>query len=381
MSRIPINNLYYLLSYAWDLLSERDAAPIAMDETRSAPDMLAKMLCSGIESLGRRGLFRDYQTRREDTSRLKGRIDFLGSVNQLHYRRPSLVCEFDELDTDNLANGILRSTVDRLLASQSIDQAIKHQLWNAAVILQHVPPAPLQRGCFRRARVSRHLKSYRMALLVCELLFETAQPDSSGKSHRFIDPWANDGMPKLFETFVRNFYRQHLPDANVTARQFVWEARGDTAEAHSLLPLMKTDVTIEWGQERCVILDCKFYSNSFTEYFEKEKLKSANLYQIAAYLHHHPLRKRGASMNGILLYPTVDADFLHQYDFMGHRLTIASVNLTQKWQIIHERLLEVIYACTEQRQEHRAAEVNREIGNSVLQPITSVAQTLHPNSL
>jgi 5-methylcytosine-specific restriction endonuclease McrBC regulatory subunit McrC len=105
---------------------------------------------------------------------------------------------------------------------------------------------------------------------------------------------------------------------------------------------MKTDVTIEWGAERCLVLDCKFYANSFAESFDQTRLKSENLYQMAAYLHHHPARAAGGAMHGVLLYPTVEADFLHQYDFMGHRLTIASVDLGQRWQIIHERLLEVV---------------------------------------
>lgn len=346
MSRIPVHNLYYLLSYAWDLLSDSDAAPVSMDDTRSAPDMLALMLAGGIESLGRRGLFRDYQPRVEETSRLKGRIDFVASVRRLRHRQATLVCHYDELGTDNLVNGILRSTLDRLLGSDSIDVAVKQRLWEAASVLQNVPAVVLRRGCFQRAALTRHHRACRIALLVSELLFELAQPDASGKSHRFVDPWADKGMPRLFETFVRNFLRRHLPEARVTAPQFAWEAQGDTAEAQALMPLMKTDVTLEWGNERCVVLDCKFYANSFTQSFPKSKLKlnSSNLYQIAAYLHHHPHRSEGVPMHGVLLYPAVGADFLHHYDFMGHRLTIASVDLGENWQSIHDRLLHVVRA-------------------------------------
>ena len=112
-------------------------------------------------------------------------------------------------------------------------------------------------------------------------------------------------MPRLFETFVRNFLRRHFPEARVTARQLAWDAQGDTAEAQALLPVMKTDVTLEWGNERCVVLDCKCYANSFTQSFDQAKLKSGNLYQIAAYLHHHPHRSNGVPMHGVLLYPAV----------------------------------------------------------------------------
>ncbi len=181
-----------------------------------------------------------------------------------------------------------------------------------------------------------------MALAVCEMLYELAQPDASGKSYDFVDPWAEKGMPRVFEAFVRNFLHRHLPEARVSARHLDWDATGDTAEAQALLPRMETDVTIEWGEERCLVLDCKFYENSFSERFDQTRLKSGNLYQMAAYLHHHPVRTKGGTMHGVLLYPTVEADFLHQYDFIGHRLTIASVDLGQRWQNIHERLLEVV---------------------------------------
>jgi 5-methylcytosine-specific restriction enzyme subunit McrC len=149
-------------------------------------------------------------------------------------------------------------------------------------------------------------------------------------------------MPRVFETFVRNFLRRHLPHAHISARQFPWDATADTKEARALLPIMKTDVSIDLGDGRCIVLDCKFYANCFAQSFDQDRLNSDNLYQIAAYLSHHPSRSSGAKMYGVLLYPTVDADFLHQYDFVGDRLTVASVNLNQGWQSIHERLLQIV---------------------------------------
>ena len=91
-----------------------------------------------------------------------------------------------------------------------------------------------------------------------------------------------------------------------------------------------------------MVLDCKFYGTSFTQSFDQEKLKSDNLYQMAAYLHHHPFRAMGGAMHGVLLYPTVASDFLHHYDFIGHRLTVASVDLGKPWKSIHHRLLQVV---------------------------------------
>ncbi len=342
MSLIPVHNLYYLLSYAWDLLGEGDPGYAVLDDTRSAPEMLALLLAGGIETLGKRGLFQDYQSRVENTQRLKGRIDFVASLRHLQHRQASLVCHFDELGTDNEVNGILRASLDRLLGSRSLSPIVKERLRQTEAVLQAVPPAALRRGCFRRARVTRYHRTYRMALSVCELLFEIAQPDSDGRSHSFADPWAGQTMHRVFETFVRNFLRRHLPAAQVGAKQMYWDARGHSMEAQALLPLMKTDVTIDWGGGHCTVLDCKFYEHSFTRSFGEPKLDSGNLYQMAAYLHHHPLRALGGAMHGVLLYPAVDGNFLHHYDFMGHHLTVASVDLGQAWPDIHARLLNVI---------------------------------------
>ena len=118
--------------------------------------------------------------------------------------------------------------------------------------------------------------------------------------------------------------------------------------AAALLPVMKTDVTIEWGGSRCLVLDCKYYTRSFCLSYEKPRLHSAHLYQISAYLHHHPLRAKGAAMHGVLLYPAVDVHFLHHYDFQGHRLTVASLDLARPWEQIHHRLMEVIETATSQ---------------------------------
>ncbi len=341
MSPIPVQNLYYLLSYAWELVDEGGPAPVSFDDTCSAPDMLALMLAAAIESLGKRELYRDYQPRIEETSRLRGRIDFVSSVRRLTHLQARLVCHFDELGADNLMNGILRATVDRLLTSATIDSKIRARLQNVAPVLQGIPAVPLNPGCFRRVRVTRHHRSYRLALAVCELLYELALPDTNGKTHNFIDPWQGRNMPKTFEVFVRNFLRRNLAHATVTAKQLAWDAKGDTAEAQALLPKMKTDIAVEWGTNCCLVIDCKFYQNSFTYSFDKVRLISDHLYQIAAYLHHHPMGANGGKIYGCLLYPTVNDDFFHQYDFMGHRLTVATVDLGQRWQDIHERLLEI----------------------------------------
>lgn len=316
-----------------------------MDASRSAVEMLAMLFASGVESVVRRGLLRDYQSRITETTRLQGRIDFAQSLRRLSHLQARMVCHHDELDVDSLVNGIVRSTLDRLLASRALSPPVRQRLWQVAPALAQVPPVALQPGLFLRLQLPRHRMDYRPLLRICELLCHLAQPEEAGARFRFIDPWEGQRMPELFEEFVRNFLQAHLKGAFVGRRHFGWEAVGHCEADHALLPTMKTDVCIEWPEGRCLVLDCKYYEHALTTgQYGEARLRSSALYQMAAYLQHHPRARAGggAEVHGLLLYPQVQADFLHRYDFMGRQLTVASLDLARPWQEIHERLLHVV---------------------------------------
>jgi 5-methylcytosine-specific restriction enzyme subunit McrC len=46
----------------------------------------------------------------------------------------------------------------------------------------------------------------------------------------------------------------------------------------------------------------------------------------------------------MLLYPTVKPDLHLQYNLHGHRISIRTIDLTQDWQEIHEKLLDLVLA-------------------------------------
>jgi len=72
---IPIQNIYFLLCYAWDKLEERDTVAIKAVEGNQVIDLLAKVLIGGMNHLFRRGLDRGYIEFEAETKRIKGKID------------------------------------------------------------------------------------------------------------------------------------------------------------------------------------------------------------------------------------------------------------------------------------------------------------------
>lgn len=90
-------------------------------------------------------------------------------------------------------------------------------------------------------------------------------------------------MARLFEDFVRNFYKKETPEYRVFLENINWEAGGDDL---THLPLMQTDISIE-SQTRKIIMDTKYYQQSLMQYRGSQKLISGNLYQLFAYLSNH----------------------------------------------------------------------------------------------
>ena len=69
-------------------------------------------------------------------------------------------------------------------------------------------------------------------------------------------------------------------------------------------------------------------------------MRSENLYQIFAYLKN--LEARGgqdATAAGMLLYPTVDQSLRLDYEILGHKIYVCTLNLNQDWQSIMKDLL------------------------------------------
>jgi 5-methylcytosine-specific restriction enzyme subunit McrC len=94
-----------------------------------------------------------------------------------------------------------------------------------------------------------------------------------------------------------------------------------------------------------LIIDAKFYKETFQTYYESESIHSSNLYQIFSYLKN--LESRGgadAKADGMLLYPVVDRSVRLQYELPGHNIKICTLNLSAEWKEIHSELLDLVSA-------------------------------------
>ena len=128
MDKIPIKNIYYLLCYAWFRLEEKDIVSVDEENNSNIVELLTRVLVSGLGTLVRRGLDGSYKELQEDTSRIRGKIDFSESIKRNLVCYAKLTCRYDELSIDILHNQIIKSTIQSLISCRDIKTTQKDQL-------------------------------------------------------------------------------------------------------------------------------------------------------------------------------------------------------------------------------------------------------------
>ena len=159
--------------------------------------------------------------------------------------------------------------------------------------------------------------------------------------NRFRD-FERNGLPRLFEKFVFNFYRRELPEWSVNALIFKWQVEGQNEQANALLPHMKTDVCLH-RSGRAIILDTKFYAQALqSSEYGSARLPPANLYQLFTYLRQRSSEPGWEQAEGVLLYPRTKQEFAVDFTTHGHRIRALTLELAQPWKQIHDDLMQIV---------------------------------------
>lgn len=341
-STIPIQNVYYLLCYAWNRLEEGEVVDVSSINSTKLVDLFAKVLTGGTHHLIRRGLDRGYLAFSEDTGRLRGKIDFASSLKRNLLAHALARCEFDELDYNVLHNRILKTTLSRLAWAEDMNSKLKQEVREALSWLRDIDPIHLTSQIFRRVQLHRNNHYYVFLLNICELIHEFLLVDERSGRSRFRDFLRDERcMAGLFEEFVRNFYRLQQKVFQVKSLQIKWKAEPLDDSAMNYLPVMQTDVCLI-GHTRKIILDCKYYKETLQQNYGKASIHSQNLYQIFSYLKNKESDLGWEQCEGILLYPVIDRSVHLTYRIQGHRCQISTINLNQDWQNIEKDMLGII---------------------------------------
>ena len=342
---IPVQNLYHLLTYAWDQLDEAETVAVSAEPADQLLDLLARVLVQGTTHVLKRGLARDYVPEQELTGRLRGKLLIGESIRQQTLPTARAWCAFDELSYDVPVNRLLKSALYHLLTAPVLAESLRQEVRALYVRLTDVALVSVHDlRVYEQVRLHRHMSHYRLLLSICRLVHEEVLLTQETGDHLFRNFTGNDKrMAALFERFVRNFYHLKQKHYKVQAESLKWALHTTNPAAKAVLPGMKTDVSLT-ADDRKIIIDCKYYREALKTHYDKEKLISAHLYQLYAYVQHARLQLPARPIRGMLLYPVTQKEMRYDYQLADteNGVSIATVNLNQNWADVEQELLDLL---------------------------------------
>ncbi|MGL6298878.1 MAG: 5-methylcytosine restriction system specificity protein McrC [Methanobacteriaceae archaeon] len=339
---IPIQNIYYMLSYAYNNLKINQDILRESVRFKNIYDLFGRILIETINNLVRRGFYREYVIKTEDTSNIKGKINISDSIKRGTFVYKKLNCQYDELSTDVLFNQIIKTTMDNLIRTNVLDNNIKKNLKKLRPFFCNVNSINLNKQTFKSLLWNKNNQYYTLPITICELIFLMRLPDdnNNGNIHfkGFIQSYKNE-MANLFENFVFNFYKKELKNVKTHKPKINWNLDYNFTEetGTQYLPKMRTDIVLE-RENKQLIIDTKFYKRILSTFHEKTMLNSPNLYQIHTYVTNSDFN---GEISGMLLYASLGDDIDYQFKINNNLILIKTLDLNQDWEKIDKRLKEI----------------------------------------
>ena len=332
---IPIKNIYYLLSYAWNKLEESQLVDVSAEDEPDLLNLLGRVLLNGTKTLLKRGIDRQYLNKNEVYQGIKGKVNITDFLRKNLFSKGLSICEFDELSADILPNQILKTTLQNLTQIPSLSPTLKQEIRTVIYRLYEVNEIVLTDTTFHQVQINRNNSFYAFLLNISELIYQNLLINEKTGKFQFKDFLKDERqMARLFEEFIRNFYKIEIPEAKVFREDLHWKMAG---EMHQFLPKMQTDISIKIN-DRKLIIDAKYYNETLQKYYDSEKIHSQHLYQLFAYLKN----QEDKLAEGILIYPTIQKSLSLAYTHEEHTIRIETLNLNQDWRGVKADLLGII---------------------------------------
>ena len=101
---IPVQNIYYMLSYAFQALQAQNYKNLATENFHNTAELCAAILDKGISIQLKRGLGRDYLPKSESLSTLQGKLNISESIKTQTLLKKQMICTYDEFSTNTQFN-------------------------------------------------------------------------------------------------------------------------------------------------------------------------------------------------------------------------------------------------------------------------------------
>lgn len=334
---IPVQNIYYMLAYAFQILHEQSYQDVAVENFQNTAELLAAILCREVAVQVKRGLGRQYITKEDSLSSPRGKIEVSESIKTQVIRKKQLVCTYDEFSVDSYPNRIIKTTMELLLRSD-ISKSRKKELRKLLIFFDEVSVMD-KHDIVWNLQYDRNNQTYRMLIELCRLIMKGLLQTNTDGTTRIMDYLDEQTMPKLYEKFILGYYKREHPELKAYSPQIEWQLDNDVK---TMLPTMQSDIVIKNKiTKRTLIIDAKYYAHNtqMKAPYMTQTIHSANLYQIFTYVKNWAAEP-DEMVSGMLLYARTE-DALqpgNDYRMSGNQISVRTLDLFCDFSKIAEQL-------------------------------------------
>ena len=337
---IPVQNIYYMLAYAFQVLNENGYKNIETEQFDNVGELCAAILSKGVSLQLKKGLGKEYVSETEPLSSVRGKIDIAESIKTQSILRKQLVCTYDDFTVNSYMNRIIKSTMELLIRSD-ITKARKKELRKLLVFFGDVEPLNVY-DINWQMQYNRNNQSYRMLISVCYLVVKGLLQSNTSGGTELMDFLDEQRMCRLYERFILEYYRKEHPEIRASASQIPWQLDDDFS---FMLPVMQTDIMLSKGNTT-LIIDAKYYGHTTQEQYGVHTLHSGNLYQIFTYVKNKDAEygEQPHNVSGMLLYAQTDESVQpnNVYHMGGNKISVRTLNLNCSFKEIASQLDEIV---------------------------------------
>ena len=335
---IPIHNVYYMLSYAFQILNEQSYKSIATEQFHNTADLMAAILSKGIATQIKCGLGKEYILRTEALSSLRGKMDITESIKTQTILKKQMRCTYDEFSVNGTKNRIIKSTLELLLKSD-IPKYRKKELRKLIIFFSEVENIDLH-SINWNMKYDRNNKTYRMLISICYLVINGLIQTNSEGNTKIMDFLDEQSMFRLYEKFILGYYKKHYAELSPSASRIPW-----SVDNTRMLPIMQSDIHLQ-KNNTVLIIDAKYYSHTTQVKYDNHTLHSNNMYQIFTYVKNcdYAFEEEDHKVSGMLLYANTDEKIQpdNVYQMNGNQITVKTLDLNQKFDIIAKQLDNIV---------------------------------------
>lgn len=322
---IPIQNIYYMLSYAFQVLKVQGYKNLTTEQFDNVLELCAAILVKGVSIQLKRGLGREYIEQTEMLSTLRGRIEISDSIKTNSMLKKQLVCSYDNFSVNSYMNRIIKTTMVFLLRTD-ISKTHKKELRKLLVFFNDVDLLDVYNINWN-LQYDRNNQTYRMLIFICHLVIKGLLQTKVDGTARLMDFLDEQHMSRLYEKFILEYYRKEFPQISVGASHIPWAIDDGT---RTMLPVMQSDIMLT-HEDKILIIDAKYYSNTTQTWYDVRKLRSNHLYQIFTYVKNKDAEPSEFPrvVSGMVLYARTseEAQPNNTYMMSGNKISVQTLDL------------------------------------------------------